>query len=231
MNNVGLRNFFPNSFVGADALLALQAYGNRMSTLNGYSFHGAKNLVNLDLSSNSLSSISAQAFDGLDQLTHLQLSFNRLSILDEKVFSPLKNLSWLWLDGNEIRIIGVNLLVNSQMLKYMNLNNNKISALSPVLFDKLMKLEFLHLIGNNCTNSEFINTRVASNSNIKKSLSNCFKEYRTVVPEEGEKFRLSGALDNAEKAKMQCETDKEALSGRLETAKQQLANQQSKKGK
>lgn len=230
LNGVSLRNIFPNSFNRADELKVLQAYGNKLVTLGAYSFAGAPNLEFLDLSTNLISSVNYEAFIGLGQLKELSLSNNRISILDEQIFHPLKNLTWIWLDRNEIKIVALNLLVNSPKLAGIYLNDNKISALSPILLDKLPNLEFLFLTNNNCTSIDFVNSKIAKNPNVKKELVKCFSEFRTIVPDEEEKFQLKNILRDAEKANSQCETDKVALLERLEVAKQQLANLQYKKG-
>lgn len=231
MNDVGLRNIFPDSFKGGRALKVLQAFGNRISIMQAFSFEGANNLEVLDLSDNIISNIHHEAFNGLGALKELSLSNNRLSIIDEQTFQPLTNLTWLWLDRNEIKIIAVNLLIGSQKLKGIHLNDNKVSALSTVLFDNLPDLEFLFLAGNNCTSQNFVNTKIKTNSNVKKELSKCFEEFRLVVPDEDEKYRLKQVLRDAEKANALCESDKAALLKRLEETNQQLANLQYKNGK
>lgn len=228
MNEVGMRSILQQSFNGADSLRILQAYGNKISLLGGFIFVGASKLQALDLSSNQISNINYETFVGLDSLKELSLSSNRISILDEQTFHPLSNLEWLWLDRNELKIIAVNLLVNCQKIQGMYLNHNKISALSTILFDQMDELKFLFLSNNNCTSHNFVNTKIAKNANVKKELSKCFKEFRTIVPEEEEKFRLRNVLRDAEKANAQCESDKAALLERLEASKKQL---QGKNGK
>lgn len=224
MNGVGMRNIFPESFARAGNLKALQMFDNKLTSIGAFAFAGAKKLEALDLSSNLLTNLHDQSFAGLGNLKELGLSNNRISIIDEQTFHPLVNLTWLWMDRNELKIISVNLLVNSQQLQGLYLNNNKISALSTVLFDKLPRLEFLFMAHNNCSNSNFINTRIALNANVKKELSLCFKEFRTIVPDEEEKFRLKNILNDAEKANKLCEADKSKLLERLENANQQLSN-------
>lgn len=231
LNGVGLRNIFEQSFSRADDLKVLQAYGNKITKLVGYSFVGAVNLEFLDLSSNRISNINYEAFVGLDRLKELSLSSNKISIIDEQTFHPLKNLTWIWLDRNEIKIISVNLLVNSQKLEGIYLNDNSITALSPILFDRLPELKFLFMTNNNCTSKDFVNAKIAQNANVKTELSNCFKEFRTIVPDEEERYRLKNVLRDAEKANAQCETDKAALLERLDSTKQTLTNLQSKNGK
>lgn len=231
MNYVGLRNIFQKSFDRAESLKVFQAFGNRISIVQAFSFAGAGGLEALDLSGNIISNIHHEAFNGLENLRELSLSNNRLSIIDEQTFQPLKNLTWIWLDRNEIKIIAVNLLINSQKLKGIYLNDNKVSALSTVLFDNLPELEFLFLAGNNCTSKNFVNTKIKTNSNVKKELSKCFEEFRVVVPDEEEKYRLKHVLRDAEKANALCETDKAELLQRLETTREQLAKLQYKNGK
>lgn len=231
MNSVGMRNIFPDSFNRADSLKTLQMYNNKLISLGSFSFAGAKNLEALDISSNLLTNLHDLSFAGLGNLKELGLSNNRISIIDEQTFHPLVNLTWLWLDRNEIKIISVNLLHNSPKLQGLYLNDNKISALSTVLFDRLPRLEFLFAARNNCTNSNFINTRIAQNANVKKELSLCFKEFKSIIPDEEEKFRLKHILNDAEKANKQCEADKSVLLERLETTKQQLHNLQFKNSK
>lgn len=231
VNHVGLRNIFQNSFKSARFLKTLQAFGNRISIVHAYSFVGAETLENLDLSNNIITNIHHESFSGLENLKELSLSSNWLTIIDEHTFQPLKNLSWIWLDRNQIKIISVNLLVSSQKLRGIYLNNNRVSALSTVLFDNLPELEFLFLEGNNCTNKNFVNTRISTNSNVKKELSKCFDEFRNVVPDEEEKFRLKHVLKGAEKANAKCEEDKAALLKRLEETSQKLTNLQQKNGK
>lgn len=231
INTVGLRNIYPESFDRADDLKVLQAYGNKLTLVPAFAFAGAVSLEVLDLSSNLITNVNYEAFAGLGNLKELSLSNNRISIIDEQTFHPLMNLTWIWLDRNEIKILAVNHLVNCQKLQGIYLNDNKISALSTILFDKLPDLKFLFLANNNCTSVNFINQKLAQNSNAKKELASCFKEFRTIVPDEEEKYQLKNILRDAEKANSQCETDKAALLGRLETAKQQLANLQYKSGK
>lgn len=231
MNGVGLRNIFSHAFDRAEYLKVFHAYGNKLTTLGAFSFAGATKLENLDLSANMITNVNYEAFAGLENLKELSLSSNKIAIIDEQTFHPLKNLTWIWLDRNQIKIIAVSLLVNSQKLKGIYLNDNKISALSPILVDKLPDLEFLFLRGNNCTNENFVNTMIAKNSNVKKELATCFKEFRSIVPDEEEKFRLKNVLRDAEKANGQCETDKASLLERLETTRQQLAALQPKNGK
>lgn len=228
MNGLEMRSILQQSLNGADSLRILQVYGNKISLLGGFIFVGAPKLEALDLSANQISNINYETFVGLDSLKELSLSNNRISILDEQTFHPLTNLEWIWLDRNELKIIAVNLLVNSQKIQGMYLNNNKISALSTILFDQLEDLKFLFLSHNNCTSHNFVNTKIAKNANVKKELSKCFKEFRTIVPEEEEKFRLRNVLRDAEKANAQCEADKVALLERLEASKKQL---QGKNGK
>lgn len=231
LNGVGLRNILEESFSRADELKVFQAYGNKLTKLLGYSFVGAVNLEFLDLSSNMISNINFETFVGLDRLKELSLSNNKISIIDEQTFHPLKNLTWIWLDRNEIKIVSVNLLVNSQKLEGIHLNSNNISALSPILFDKLPELKFLFLKENNCTSKDFVNTRITQSASIKTELSKCYKEFRTIVPDEEERFRLKNVLRDAEKANAQCETDKADLLRQLDLSKQQLANLQNKNGK
>lgn len=175
--------------------------------------------------------INGDTFAGLDKLSELSLSSNRISILDEATFLPLKNLAWIWLDRNQIKIIAANLLIGNQKLQGIFAGGNKISALSPILFEKLPALKFLFLTGNNCTSSNFVNTQVSVNANVKKELSSCFAEFRTIVPDEDDKFSLKGVLRDAEKANSACESDKATLLERLETARQQLAKLQGKNRK
>lgn len=231
INGVGLRNIYQNSFDGADSLKTMQAYGNKITTLSPFVFMGADKLENLDLSTNLITNIHHETFIGLERLKQISLSNNRISIIDEQTFQTLKDLEWIWLDRNQIKIIAVNLLVNNQKLEGIYAQENKISALSSVLFDKLPNLSFLFLSHNNCTSKDFVNTKIAMNSNVKKELSKCFKEFRTIVPDEEEKFRLKNVLRDAEKAIATCEADKAALLERLETSRQQLANLEYKNGK
>ena len=231
LNGVGMRNIFEQSFSRADDLRVLQVYGNKLTKLVGHSFVGASNLEFLDLSSNVISNINFEAFVSLSNLKELSLSSNRISIIDEQTFHPLTNLTWIWLDRNDIKIISINLLVNSQRLEGIYLNDNNITALSPILFDKLPELKFLFLNHNNCTRRDFVNVQIAQNTNVKTELSNCFKEFRTIVPDEEERFSLKNVLRDAEKANAQCESDKAALLERLDSAKQQLTNLQNKNGK
>lgn len=231
LNGVGLRNIFDQSFSRADDLRVFQAFGNKLTKLIGFSFIGATNLEFLDLSSNMISNINFEAFVGLDRLKELSLSGNKISIIDEETFQPLKNLTWIWLDRNEIKIVSVSLLVSSQRLEGIYLNHNNIKALSPILFDKLPELSFLFLSHNNCTSKDFINVKIAKNTHVKTELSKCFTEFRAIVPDEEEKFRLKNVLRDAEKANLQCETDKAALLERLESVKQQLVNLQNRNGK
>lgn len=224
INHVGLRNIFQNSFLRAEKLKVFQAIGNRISVISAYVFMGAVNLKALDLSANIITNIHHEAFVGLENLKELSLSSNRIAILDEQTFQPLKNLTWIWLDRNEIKIISVNLLISSQKLRGIYLNNNKVSALSTVLFDNLPELDFLFLEGNNCTGKNFIHTKIKTNSNVKKELSKCFEEFRTIVPDEEEKFRLKHVLRDAEKANAKCEEDKATLLKRLEETTQKLAS-------
>lgn len=231
LDGVGMRNIYAHSFENADELRALQLHDNKLKILNAFTFAGAPKLEYLDMSSNLLNLINVETFKGLGNLRELSLSNNRISILDEHTFHPLKNLTWIWLDRNEIKIIAVNLLVNSQNLAGIYLNNNKISALSPILFDLLPNLRFLFTADNSCSNQNFINQMIANNSQVKKDLSSCFNEFRTIVPDEEEKYKFKNILRDAEKANAQCETDKAALLERLEATKQQLANLQYKNGK
>lgn len=231
MNAVGLRNIFPQSFARADSLKVLQMYANKLTSIGAFAFAGAKNLETLDLSSNLLTNLHDESFAGLGGLKELGLSNNQISIIDEQTFQSLTNLSWLWMDRNRIKIISVTLLVNSQKLQGLYLNDNKISALSTILLDKLPQLEFLFMARNNCTNSNFVNTRISQNANVKKELSLCFKEFRTIVPDEEDKFKYKSILSDAEKANKQCEADKSVLLERLEKTKQELNNLQYKSGK
>jgi hypothetical protein len=231
LNGVGLRNIFPQSFNRADDLKVLQMYGNKMTSLPAYSFLGATNLEVVDLSSNLLTNIQFEAFMGLDNLRELSLSNNRISIIDETTFHPLQNLSWIWLDRNELKIISANLLVNSQKLEGIYLNDNKVSAFSSILLDKLPNLQFLFMINNNCTSTNFINTKITANSNVKKELAKCFEEYRTIVPEEEERFRYRNILRDAEKANADCETNKADLLKQLKHKEEELAKLQKKTGK
>lgn len=231
MNLVGLRNIFRQSFEHAANLRVFHAYQNKITTIDAYAFMEAIKLEYLDLSQNSIANINVEAFKGLSNLKELSLIGNRISILDEQIFEPLKNLTWIWLDKNQIKIISLNLFVTNQNLKGLNLNDNNISAFSTVLLDKLPNLRFLFLAGNNCTSNIFVNTVIASNSNIKKELSTCYQEYRSIMPNEEEKYQLKNVLRDAEKANTQCETDKAVLLERLENTKQQLANLQFKNGK
>ncbi|XP_070507663.1 leucine-rich repeat transmembrane neuronal protein 2-like isoform X2 [Chironomus tepperi] len=231
MNQVGLRNIFQQSFQHASNLRVFHAYENKITTLDAYSFVEAIKLEYLDLSHNKIANINVEAFKGLSKLKELSLIDNRISIIDEQTFEPLKALTWIWLDRNEIKIISLSLFVNNLNLKGMNFNNNKISAFSTILLDKLPQLRFLFLSGNNCTSQNFINTVIQYNANIKKELSSCYAEYRSIVPNEEEKYQLKNVLRDAEKANAQCETDKAALLERLETTRQQLANLQYKNEK
>lgn len=137
----------------------------------------------------------------------------------------------IWIDRNQIKIIAANLLIGNQKLQGIFAGDNKISALSPVLFDQLSELKFLFLTGNNCTSSNFVNTQVSTNANVKKELSSCFSEFRSIVPDEDDKFKLKGVLRDAEKANSACESDKATLLERLENTRQQLAKLQGKNGK
>lgn len=231
MNDVGLRYIHQNSFDNADELKVFQAFSNKLSHLEAFAFMGAANLEVLDLSSNFISNIKTEAFVGLDNLKQLSLSNNRISIIDEHTFSLMKSLEWMWLDRNHLKIVSLNLLVNSQKLEGLYLNGNNISALSTLLFDKLPNLKYLFVANNNCTSKDFINVRIAMNTIVKKELEKCYKEFRAIIPDEEEKFRLKNVLRDAEKANAQCETDKASLLERLENTRQQLANLQYKNGK
>lgn len=229
MNGIGLRSILSNSFAAAKSLETFQAFGNKISILYGFSFVGADRLEVLDLSSNQISNINHEAFSGLDELTSLGLSDNRISIIDDKSFHPLKNLKWIWLDRNEIKIISASLLINSINLEGIYLNDNKISALSPVLFDQLTDLNYLFLLGNNCTNMNFVDVMIPNNANVKKELVKCFVEFRTIVPDEEDRFKFGNVLRDAQNANLQCEADKAALLEQLEAKKQELAKLQNKK--
>jgi Leucine-rich repeat (LRR) protein len=231
LNKVGLRNIFPQSFEHALNLRVFHAYENKITSLDAYGFVQAVNLEYLDLSQNKISKLNVDAFVGLGKLKELSLIDNRISIIDEQTFAPLVNLTWIWLDKNNIKIVSLNFFVNNQRLTGINLNDNDISAFSTILLDKMSNLKFLFLAGNNCTSESFINTIIANNANVKKELSTCYKEYRSIVPNEEEKYQLKNVLKNTEKANAQCETDKAALLQRLENTQQQLASLQQKSGK
>ncbi|KAG5672062.1 hypothetical protein PVAND_002221 [Polypedilum vanderplanki] len=231
INQVGLRNIFPSSFQDASNLRVFHAYENKLTSLDAYSFVEASKLEYLDLSRNKITNINVEAFKGLINLKELSLIGNRISIIDEQTFEPLKSLTWIWLDRNEIKIISLNLFVKNQNLNGMNLNDNKISAFSTVLLDKLPNMRFLFMFNNNCTSNSFINTVIANNANIKKELATCYQEYRSIVPNEEEKYQLKNVLRDAEKANAQCENAKAELLTRLESTKQQLKNLQGKNGK
>lgn len=224
MNDVGLRNIIQKSFENATYLRILNAHNNQISQLGAFIFREAENLEILDLSSNLISNINYEAFNGLNKLVRLSLSNNKISIIDEETFEPLKSLSWLWLDRNEIMIISMNHLVTNQKLIGIYLNNNKISALSTVLFDHLPELNYLFLAGNNCTNQNFISQKIQRNSNVKKELALCFKEFRTIVLDEEEKHRLNSVLNEAEKINSKCQEEKASLLDQIEKSKKKLEN-------
>jgi len=232
MTEIGLRNLLSNSFKKAGNLKVFHAVGNKLTSLPYNAFEGTRVLEYIDLSNNQIANINYEAFKDLEKLRELGISNNRLSIIDEQTFQPLKSLEWIWLDRNMIEIISVNLFINSPQLHGIHLNDNDISAISPILLDQLLDLRFLFLSGNNCTTKNFINTKIAENSSVKKDLSKCFKEYRLVVPEEEERFRLRNILKNAEKANKQCEHDKQELQQRLNHQREQLESlQKDKNGK
>lgn len=230
LNGVGLRNIYKESFAEADRLKVLQLYGNKLSILEGFAFAGAIKLEFLDISSNQLININHEAFKGLENLKELSLSNNRLSIIDDQTFHPCKDLTWIWLDRNLIKIVSVNLLVGNEKLIGLNLNDNKISALSTIIFDKLPNLMFLFLANNNCTSKNFINTKIAKTPDVKKDLLECFKEFRAIIPDEEERFRLKNVLVNAENANKECESSKANLLEQLETTRQKLTNLQIQNG-
>lgn len=175
MNNVGLRNIFPISFMRASNLKVFHAYENKITQLDANAFIEAPQLEYLDLSRNKISNINVNTFRGCGRLKELSLIDNKLSIIDEQTFAPLKNLTWIFLDGNDLRIISLNLLVNNQKLLGINLNHNEISAFSTVLLDRLPNLKYLFMAGNNCTSASFVNTIISGNTNIKLQLATCYK--------------------------------------------------------
>lgn len=228
MGNVGLRNILQKSFENALFLKVFDAHENKLVSLSSFIFQDAQNLEVLDLSSNVISNVNHQAFAGLSKLIRLSLSDNKISIIDEETFEPLENLRWLWLDRNEIKIVSLNHLVKNQNLVGIYLNNNKISALSPILFDQIPELNYLFLAGNNCTNQNFINQKIMRNSNVKKELATCFKEFRTIVPDETQKHGLNSILDETKSINKKCEEEKAVLLGQIEEAKKRLVETKGK---
>lgn len=57
------------------------------------------------------------------------------------------------------------------------------------------------------------------------------QEYRTIIPNEEERFSLKNILRDVENANARCESDKAELLSRLDKTTQQLASVQGKNGK
>lgn len=118
----------------------------------------------------------------------------------------------------------MNHLVTNQKLIGIYLNNNKISALSTVLFDHLPELNYLFLSGNNCTSQNFVSQKIQRNSNVKKELALCFKEFRTIVLDEEEKQQFNNVVNEAENVNTKCEEEKNDLLKKIDSSRKAIEN-------
>lgn len=208
----GLRDMNGLSLNNAENLRILVAYDNKLMTLVDYALVHVKNLENLDLSRNQIESIHYHAFSGLENLRELSLSRNKISVIDNNIFLPLSSLKWMWLNNNKLTLASVHLFSKANInLEGIYLHNNNISAISPHLFDNLDELKFLFLNGNHCINKDFVNFNIANNVNIKRDLNNCYKEYRSLIPDEEQKHSINQLLSDVEFDNKKCEEDKEFL--------------------
>lgn len=218
----GLRNIFQNSFEGASHLKILMAYENKLTSLFAYSFINAEHLQHLDLSSNKISHIHSLAFSGLEELKELSLAHNNLNMIEDQTFKPLVNLHRIWLNNNLMEILSMDLLATNVKLEGIYLSNNKLTAISTFLFDQLPLLKFLFLADNPCVHKIFTNSFIAHNANVKKELASCYREYKSIIPDEERERKLRKVLNDVGAAEMTCETDRNTLRQSLEKAKNEL---------
>lgn len=217
-----IRNIFPNSFEGATHLKILMAYENKLTSLFAYSFINAEHLEHLDLSSNKLNHIHSLAFSGLEELKELSLAHNNLNLIEDQTFKSLANLDRIWLNDNLMEILSMDLFATNVKLEGIYLSNNKLTAISTFLFDQLPRLKFLFLADNPCVHKIFSNSFIAHNVNVKKELASCYREYKSIVPDEDQERKLRKVLVDVGTAEMICETDRNTLRQSLDKAKNEL---------
>lgn len=218
----GLRNIFQNSLEGGMDLKILMAYGNKLTSLFAYSFVNSPHLEHLDLSSNQIGHIHSFAFNELEELKELSLAHNNLNIIEDKTFKSLMSLNRIWLNNNRMEILSMDLFASNNKLEGIYLSNNKLTAISSFLFDQLPLLKFLFLEDNPCVHKIFKNSFIANNVNVKKELASCYKEYKSIIPDEEHELKLRKVLNDVGAAKMTCETDRNTLRQSLEKAKDEF---------
>ncbi|CAO1442926.1 unnamed protein product [Diamesa serratosioi] len=218
----GLRNIFQNSLTGAMDLKILMAYENKLTSLFAYSFVNSPHLEHLDLSSNKIGHIHSLAFSDLEELKELSLGHNNINIIEDKTFKPLVSLNRIWLNNNKMEILSLDLFASNLKLEGIYLSNNKLTAISSFLFDQLPVLKFLYLADNPCVHKIFNSSFIAHNVNVKKELASCYKEYKSIIPDEKHELKLRKVLNEVGAAKMSCETDRNTLRQSLEKAKDEF---------
>ena len=218
----GIRNIFQKSFEGAEHLKILMAYENKLTSLFAYAFVKAQDLEHLDLSSNQIGHIHSLAFSGLEELQELSLAHNNLNMIEDKTFKSLVNLNHIWLNNNRMEILSMDLFASNVKLESIYLSKNKLTAISSFLFDQLPILKFLFLADNPCVHKIFSNSFIAHNVNVKKELANCYREYKSIIPDEEHELKLRKVLNDVGAAKMTCETDRNTLRQSLEKAKDEF---------
>lgn len=166
MENVGLTEITPGSFMNASTLLTLNLDHNKIEVLEANAFEGAENLINLYLGFNKVREVNVEAFYGLAKLRYIGLQNNSITHFKTGTFNNLTDLVYLHLNYNQLRELTNDLFEHNQKLKKLALRFNKISYIDEKLAERMKNFTIASLNGNLCTNFNLA-------ENLTSELSEC----------------------------------------------------------
>lgn len=136
---------FPN-------LIAINAYGCAVKSVNKLNFNGLTKIGNINLNKNQLETIDENSFDDAIDLGNIYLDDNKLIDLPSKVFEKLNQLNGLYVKNNQLRHLDAALFKNNKNIASLHLTDNKLQTLPSGIFDGLAKVRQLWLNGNEIEN-------------------------------------------------------------------------------
>ncbi|CRL02116.1 CLUMA_CG015299, isoform A [Clunio marinus] len=180
----GLRRIQSNAFNNAKNLQSIRINANKeFKIIQENAFNGADKVVTLELFENKIESIAESAFNGLHSLNVLNLRVNEIRTLPVNVFKDLQSMNLLQLTDNRLDRIEGGLFAQNSNLSTLNIIRNEINAIERNFLDGFEQLNILSLNENQCIDRAWIiGGSTSTLDTIRENLSICFDNFDT--PEE-----------------------------------------------
>lgn len=170
-----------DAFKRASNLERVQLSSGRLTTIGATTFTQTPKLIFINLINNQIETIDKGAFAGLMNLRSLWLDNNKIKVIQPNLFRSLTSLRTLYLGGNQIEVLHENLFSNTS-LREIFLHTNQINSIAPSFLVTLPETwDRISLTTNRCVAMEM--NRGITLSIYERSLTRCFDNYETVVPE------------------------------------------------